>query len=389
MASSVVSQPQQLPQSSPAPQQQQQQATSAPAPQQQPSSTSYTSISELTRNLLNKINKLSSFKSDNDNANNIKKFFDAHSTYSKSNDIDDKLNNIETQLNEYATYQSNVTDYIDKCYTYVDSSKEILNSIDSAIDQIISNLKSNELPKIKSKLELENVESAINTVKSQQQQQSQQQLLAELQQNLTEYNAEIMKKINEELSVTDFQEKFNSNMDDFISTKISEKVNKIIESINNTIKKLLTEFTKKMKEIDQSSQAQILDDNDIESIKKAINEFNDNLNKYLKESGGDDTLFKLLSDYLTEKFKELQQKTIDELDKLGKFPEEKNSGIQETAGGGNGTGDGNASTFAAYPVSNKSQKNRNNGNGNSRGKGKGKGKSKNRKPNATKKNNRH
>ena len=52
-------------------------------------------------------------------------------------------------------------------------------------------------------------------------------------------------------------------------------------------------------------------------------------------------------------------------------------------GGGNGDG----STLATYPVSNKSQKNINKGKGNSKGRGKGKGKG--RKPNATKKNNRH
>jgi hypothetical protein len=124
---------------------------------------------------------------------------------------------------------------------------------------------------------------------------------------------------------------------------------------------------------------------DTKSIISRFDSVNTGLKNFLKIDDG--PLYKLLYDFY---FKEIQEliKTIDQkVVDLGKVPvmaHEEEAG-EEAGGEAEGGGNGDGSTLATYPVSNKSQKNRNKG----KGKGKGKTKSKSRKPNATKKNNRH
>ena len=311
---------------------------------------------------------------------------------------DTELDTITNNIDKISVYNENVSAYLAECNRYVDNAKNIKDATIPEIKKIMDNLTSSESPNFILSIDaltkpvISLIDKAITSTTSQ----ASIDLLNQLNSMLKIFNEiyddnSLVTTLNKEIFAEFINNNnvilFNKNMDKFISDTIPKIINKVLNEKLTTIPGFITRFKELLKTTGSTGSTVILD-TAIQAIDAEFDKFIVELTNYLSVngSGGSDTLFKLLSEFLTQQFTALKTTTEKSLSDLGSVPEMAQdasvSGIE--VGGGRGNGDG--STFAAYPVSNKSKKNRNNGNGNSRGKGKGKGKG--RRPNATKKNNR-
>ena len=213
--------------------------------------------------------------------------------------------------------------------------------------------------------------------------------LDELIKFLNEMVAELIdsmkKNIEKEFSVDEIKKIVESDTDNY-DNLVSDQVNKILETLLEYVASKQTEFDNLLNKLKSDTSVKIIDDTS--SIISLFDNFNAGLKTFLKTENG--ALYTLLYEFYSREIQQLIQTIDRQVLQLGDVPKLDNVPVMAEAASeedGLGGGNGDGSTLATYPVSNKSQKNRNNGKGNSKGRGKGKGKG--RKPNATKKNNRH
>jgi hypothetical protein len=375
------------------------------APSPPPPSKNPTNIFELKETVKKILADLPTILTSNDDiktmTESVATFFSTGYTASKNSDIKTNEKNI-TEIEKYYT-RSNT--YIDSCSVYVDKAKAIFYDLDSSIsskiivDEDFYTEIEKEIPNL-----LKDTIAAINTLKfaepvagsggtalTDEQKETNTHLEALttfLKEMMEQLIASIKQNIETEFSDAKIKKMVESVPDDF-KQNLTDKVNTICKNILQDVDKKEGEF---MALLDEKSSINVSDKIilDAKSITAPFGELMTSLRKIFAENGSNDKFYKAVDPFYFKKIQALIDKINPEVVALGDIPlTPDDSTVVSPGGGGGGNGDGNASTFMAYPVSNKSHKNRNNGNGNSRGKGKGKGKSKNRKPNATKKNNRH
>ena len=345
--------------------------------QQNPPPSPYNSIEELKTNLNQSLQtSLTSLEKKSlqiQEYSDVETFFKNHSNYDVT--VDSELDKIETQIQEVNESNATYEEYVNTCAQYVDKSVEIVNGIPAAIGIIEDELKTTKLKEIKEKLgEITSpLKNAIDQlISSSPSPPNYVDVLKEMNTKLNLFSNNdddnfvdsLYNDIKKELNISDVALLFGDNMQTFISNTIPNEINSLLtknkEKIIDFLNNLSEEYSKKI---------------NITTIQPLFYKFIEDLKAYFAENGGEDTLFKLLSDFFTVKFTELKTKTLKELTELGPVPVMPDKPDSLDIGGGNN------STFATYPVSRKSQKNRNMGNSKGKGKGKGKGK----KLNATKK----
>lgn len=193
----------------------------------------------------------------------------------------------------------------------------------------------------------------------------------------------IKKNIEEEFSDYEIKKLIESDTSD-VQNDITFKINTMSDKLLQGVDKKQEEF----KELLDNKKSGSPSDKIIVNASTITIPFDDmikGLKKNLKRDGGTNTFFDAINEvYYIKAITPLIETINKQVVKLSNVPVMADEEEEQEAGGG---GNGDGATLDTYPVSNKSQKNRNKGKGNSKGRGKGKGKG--RKPNATKKNNRH
>lgn len=329
--------------------------------------------------------------------------------YSAMTHTTHELDSNEQKIKSIEAFNKKFSTFVTACETYVTAAKAIFDGLDSSISGKIivdkdyyTDLKTDIPDLLKytiaaiDKLKKEEpVASSGGTVLTDEEKEINAHLNALttfLNDMVAELIATIKTNIGTEFSDAEIKKMVEIDPTDFGKT-IADQVNKICKNILQYVDKKEREFKDLLNKESNTSittpKAKII--LDASSIATPFDAIIAELQKYFAQgSTSGNTFFKVVDPFYYKEIQALIDKINKEVVGLIDVPEMSDdaapvSGTEVGGGGGNG----NASTFAAYPVSNKSHKNRNNGNGNSRGKGKGKGKSKNRKPNATKKNNRH
>jgi len=200
---------------------------------------------------------------------------------------------------------------------------------------------------------------------------------------MTEFITSMKKIMEEKFSVDEIKQLIESDPND-VEQHITDKINEILRKLLQDVTSGEDAFRALLIKKKTDSSGEIIDDASIQKITPSFGDMIAKLQNFFVENGENDTLFKEINEVYKKLISDGIETTDKKVKQLGEVPVMAHE--EEVAEGGNGDGSILA-TLDTYPVSNKSQKNRNKGKGNSKGRGKGKGKG--RKPNATKKNNRH
>jgi hypothetical protein len=360
-------------------------------------------IFELKQTLTELKKDLGAPENNTQNAQLISEVTEFFSTkYSVTSSMSNDLLRNEQKIKSIEAFDTRYSEFVTACESYVNTAKEIFVGLDKIItdgikfdESFYTSVEKDLLklidPTIKVIDELKKKEPASSSSDA---------ALTEEDKKINEYLDKLIKFLNEMVKKlidiiksevdTNF---FNDQIKKLIKSDpidyeqhITEKINKMLDTFlqnvtseEDTFRGLLIQSKS------GSSVDKIIVDDSIQRITSSFNDMIAELQNFFKENGKENTLIDMINEIYKEKIpkiiKTIDQKVVD----LGNVPVMADEGEAEGAAEGGGNGDG--STLATYPVSNKSQKNRNKGKGNSKGRGKGKGKG--RKPNATKKNNRH